>query len=168
MSPWTVQVGPLVLVVLGRVDVDMDDGAVLGELVEVAGDAVVEAHAEGESRRSAPSFRRTSGFVGGLALLVLAVDGPVGEGGAVHAEPAQGERMCSSGKPPMPMSVVVTGMLRRLRRTCFSSAAAPLGDDAAAGVEHRAFRLLDQVDDLVEREIVRPDVRGCSRAVWLS
>jgi hypothetical protein len=59
--------------------------------------------------RSAPSWSPDHRVVGGLAGLELAVDRPVGEGGAVHAEPAERERVFL-GKPPMPMIVVVTGI----------------------------------------------------------
>ena len=56
------QVRLAVLVELGRVDVDVDDRAVLAELLELAGHAVVEAHPEGEQQvravlRSSPSGR---------------------------------------------------------------------------------------------------------------
>ena len=67
-------VGDLVLVDLRRVDVDVDDLAVLGELGELAGHAVVEAHAEGQQQ-------------------VGLVDGVVGVDRAVHAEHVQGQVM---------------------------------------------------------------------------
>ena len=65
-------VSELVLVNLGGVDVDVDDLAVLGELGELAGDAVVEADAEGEEE-------------------VGIVDGVVGVHGAVHAHHVEAE-----------------------------------------------------------------------------
>ncbi len=68
------QVGDLVLVDLRRVDVDVDDLAVLGELAHLAGDAVVEADAEGQQQ-------------------VGVVDGVVGVDGAVHAEHVQAEEV---------------------------------------------------------------------------
>jgi hypothetical protein len=68
------QLDALVLVVLRGVDVDVDDRRVRGELVGVAGDAVVEARAEHEQQ-------------------VALVHGPVAVGGAVHAEPLHRERM---------------------------------------------------------------------------
>ena len=71
-SPWIGEVGDLVLVDLRRIDVDVDDLAVLGELADLAGDAVVEADAEGQQQ---------VGFV----------DGVVGVDGAVHAEHLQAE-----------------------------------------------------------------------------
>ena len=64
--------GDLVLVDLRRVDVDVDDLAVLGELADLAGHAVVEAHAEGQQQ-------------------VGLVDRVVGVDGAVHAEHLQAE-----------------------------------------------------------------------------
>ena len=66
--------GHLVLVDLRRIDVDVDDLAVLGELADLAGDAVVEADAEGQQQ-------------------VGLVDGVVGVDGAVHAEHLQAEEM---------------------------------------------------------------------------
>ena len=68
------QVGGLVLVDLRRIDVDVDDLAVLGELAHLAGHAVVEADAEGQQQ-------------------VGVVDGVVGVDGAVHAEHLQAEEM---------------------------------------------------------------------------
>ncbi len=83
---------PLVLVVLGGVDVDVDDRRLRRELVRVARDPVVEAGAQDEQQ-------------------VALVDRPVAVGGAVHAEPLHRERAASPGTPPRPMSVVATGML---------------------------------------------------------
>ena len=37
-----------VLVQLGRIHVDVDDGSVLTELLHLAGHAIIEAHAKGE------------------------------------------------------------------------------------------------------------------------
>ena len=44
------QMHGLVLVDLGRIDIDMNDRAVFAELLDFAGDAVVEPHAEGEEQ----------------------------------------------------------------------------------------------------------------------
>ncbi len=68
------QVRDLVLVDLRRIDVDVDDLAVLGELADLAGDAIVEADAERQQQ-------------------VGLVDGVVGVDGAVHAEHLQAEEM---------------------------------------------------------------------------
>ena len=68
------QMGDLVLVDLRRIDVDVDDLAVLGELADLAGDAIVEADAEGQQQ-------------------VGLVDGVVGVDGAVHAEHLQAQEM---------------------------------------------------------------------------
>ena len=43
-------VGRLVLVQLGGIDIDVDDLAVLAEFFDLAGDAVVEPHAEGDEQ----------------------------------------------------------------------------------------------------------------------
>ena len=74
MSPQIGSVGDLVLVDLRRIDVDVDDLAVLGELADLAGHAVVEAHAERQQQ-------------------VGLVDGVVGVDGAVHAEHVQAQVM---------------------------------------------------------------------------
>lgn len=84
------EVDGFVFVEFGGVDVDVDDGAVFAEFGDFAGDAVVEADADGEEE---------VGFV----------DGVVGVDGAVHAEPFEGEGVVL-GKAPQPMMVVATGM----------------------------------------------------------
>ena len=65
-------VGGLVLVDLGGVDIDVDDAPVLAELGDLAGDAVVEPDADGEQQ-------------------VGLVDRVVGVDRAVHAEHAEGQ-----------------------------------------------------------------------------
>src|SRR5262249_5618111 len=67
-------VGRLDLVDLRRVDVNVDDLAVFGEFADLAGDAVVEAHAQGQQQ-------------------VGLVDGVVGVYGAVHAEHLQAQEV---------------------------------------------------------------------------
>ena len=67
-------VGHHVLAHLGLVQLEMDDGGLLGKAVQAAGDAVVEAHAHGDEH-------------------VTVLDGAIGEGFAVHAAHAQAERM---------------------------------------------------------------------------
>ena len=84
-------VGRLVLVQLRGVDVDVDDLAVLGELFELAGHAVVEPHAQGDQQ---------VGFV----------DGVVGVDAAVHAEHVERRAARRSGYAPRPITVMVTGM----------------------------------------------------------
>ena len=63
----------------------------------------------------------------------------------------------------MPMSVVVTGIcvaLGKLRQFLRRIA----GDDAAAAVDHRLLRLLDQADQFVQRHVIRLPSADCSRA----
>ena len=67
-------IGQHVLVDLGRVDVHMDHVGVLGVGAQVAGDAIVEAHAQGDQQ-------------------VGVLDGLVDPGLAVHAHHAQVQRM---------------------------------------------------------------------------
>ena len=57
-----------VFVVLGSVDIDVDDLGLGGEFIGVARDAVIEARGEAEEQ-------------------VALVDGPIAISGAVHAEP---------------------------------------------------------------------------------
>ncbi len=55
------------------------------------------------------------------------------------------------------MSVVVTGMLRRLGKF-FQFLRRAAADDAAAAINHRAFGLLDEAHDFVQREVVGAQV----------
>ena len=123
----------LVLVDLGVVDVDVDDRAVFGELADLAGDTVVEPHADGQEQ---------IGFVNGV----------VGVNGAVHAQPLEGKRM-RFRETPNAHERGGHGNPRALHKLQqfpggFS------GDDAAAAVDHRATRLADHADDLVEGHVV--------------
>ena len=95
------EVGLAVLVELGGVNVHMNDGALLAKLFELAGHAVVEAHAEGEEEVGAVlqlHLRVGERF----AEFVFAVDRPVGESRAVHAEPAEGQGMGLGGNRRRP------------------------------------------------------------------
>ena len=125
----------LVLVDLGRVDVDVDNRAVLGEFLDLASHAVVKAHAEREQH---------VGFV----HRVVRVDR------AVHAQPLERERMRSPGNEPMPISVVATGICVRSTNS-INSGAAPDEMMPPPHVEHRALGAFDQADHLVERDLVR-------------
>ncbi len=87
----------LVLVDLRGVDVDVDDLAVLGELLELAGHAVVEPHAQGDQQVGL--VRRRSWHR------------------RVPCMPSMSSDSGSSlGKPPRPITVIVTGMPVLLRR----------------------------------------------------
>ena len=158
------EVGALVLVVFGTVEVDVDDGGFLGELAEGAGDAVIEADTAGEEEIGA-GLEFDEGFGGGEALDELAVDGPVGEGGAVHAEPAEGERVflgetADAHEGGGDGDVAGFGKLQE-----FLGGAG--GDDAAADVEDGTFGLFDEADDLIEFEVAGGDVFGVAAETGL-
>ena len=124
----------LVLVELGEVDVDVDDGAVLGELGHLAGHAVVKAHAEGQQQ------------VGLVHRAVRVV-------GAVHAEPLQRERVvlgetADAHESRTHRDVRQLGEFQQFLR-CAG------GNNAAAHIEHRLLRLLDQAEQFIEREVIR-------------
>ncbi len=119
----------LVLVVLGGVDVDVDDGRAGGEFVDIAGDSVVEAGAEAEEE-------------------VGLVHGPVAEGGAVHAKPAEGERVVlgegtDAHEGGGDGDVDLLGEGAEVGRGLG-------GDDAAAGVDDGAVGLGDEVEDVLQ------------------
>ena len=145
------EVGLAVLVQLGGVNVNVDNGAVLAEFLELAGHAVVKAHAEREQEVGAV-LQLDLRVVEGFAELVFAVHRPVGGGGTVHAEPAQRERM-RLGKTADAHERGRHGDVRGLGELLeFRRRAA--GDDAAADIEHGALGLLDEADDFVERDVV--------------
>ena len=143
-----------VFVVLRAIEIHMHNGAGFTEFLHLAGDAVIKSHAKSEEEIGAV------GDLAGVALGVLAefaADSPVGVGGTVHAEPAQGEFVIlrerahthdgggdrdfgGFGKGPQ--------FLRGFA-----------GDDAAADIEHWALGFLDQADDFVKLQIVRFRVR---------
>ena len=144
-----------VFVDLRRVDVDVDNGAVLAEFLDLAGHAVVKPHAKGKQQVGALGhlLRVALGI-----LLELAADGPVGIGRAVHAEPAQRQ-------------------LVRLRERahahdragdrdagrCDQAAQRVAGvgaDDAAANVKQWPVAFLDQSNDLVELEFACLEALG--------
>ena len=128
-----------VLVVLGRVDVDVDDLGVGRKFVGVAGDAVIEASAEAEQQ-------------------VALVDGPVAIGGAVHAEPLHRERvgLRETADAHERGGDRDVGFFREGLEVSVS-----LGrNDAAAGVEDGALRLGDQGQHLFELIIRGLERRG--------
>ena len=127
-----------VFVQLGIVDVDVDDGPVLGEFFHLAGHAVVETHADGEKQ---------VGFVHRI----------VGIDAAVHAEPFERKRM-RLGEAADAHERGGHGDLGALDK--FEQLGCGVGrDDAAAAINHRIARLLDQADHfeqlLVGRALVR-------------
>ena len=119
----------LVLLVLGAVDVDVDDRGVRGELLDRAGDAVVETRAHGDEE-------------------VALADGPVAGDGAVHAVPVKGLRMVAGE------GAEAHQRGRDGDAGGFSEGAELLvgvaGKDAAADVERRLLGLLDEAQDLLE------------------
>ena len=116
-------VGAAHLALLGRIDVDVDDLGLGGEAVEPAGDAVVEAGAEGDQQVAA--LHRRHG--GGVAVHPGHPEGErvvVGEGAAGHQRRHD----------------VDAGQLGELAQLVGGARL----EDAAADVEHRTGRLEDQ------------------------
>ena len=111
------------------VHVQVNDGGVGAELLDLAGDAVIEAGADGEE--DIRLVHRHVGFVG-----------------AVHAEHAQEPRV-RHGEGPQPHEGAGDGETRLLDQV-----AQGLGglaqDDAAAGVEHRPLGLEQDVHSLLD------------------
>ena len=122
-------VGPAHLALLGRVDVDVDDLGLGGEAVEPAGDAVVEAGAEGDQQVAA-LHRRDGGGV------------------AVHPGHAEGQRVVVGERPAGHQRGhdVDVGQLGELAQLVGGARL----EDAAADVEHRAGRLEDQPGRLAD------------------
>ena len=119
----------LVLVVLGGVDVDVNDLGLSCEFIGVTGDAIVEPSAETEEQ---------------IAL----VNGPVSIRGAVHAEPLhrQGMRFREAAHAHERGGDGDIGLFCEGLQVGVS-----LGrNDAAAGVEHGALRLGDQGEHLFQ------------------
>ena len=113
-----------VLADLGRVDVDVDDLRLRREGGELAGDAVVEARADGDQQ-------------------VALVHRVVGGDGAVHAEHAHGELVrLGEGAEAHERGGHRDAAAEPGRR---NSAAAPDDDHAAAHVEHRPLGLVDRL-----------------------
>ena len=127
-----------VFVQLGVVDVDVDDRAVLGEFLHLAGHAVVETNSDGEKQ---------VGFVHGV----------VGIDGAVHAEPFERERV-RLGKATDTHQRGGHGNLGALDK--LEKFGRGVGrDDAAAAIDHGIARLLDQADHF-EQLLVRGALVG--------
>ena len=129
----------LVLVQFRRVDVDVDDLAVLGEFADLARDAVVKADAERQEQ---------VGLING----VVRIDG------AVHAEHVQAKKMLTgeSAEPVQRQGHGDAGLVREFR----SSPAAPM-DDAAAGVNDGSFTGADQAATIGSQFFGR---RKCGKA----
>ena len=144
-----------VLVDLGRVDVDVHDGAVLAEFLDLTGHAVVEPDAKGQQQVG--TLSHLCGVAFGV-LLELAADGPVGVSRAVHAEPAQRQLMRLRER-----AHAHDRAGHRDAGRCDQAAQRVAGvgaDDAAADVEQWPLAFLDQSNDLVEFELARLEVLG--------
>ena len=122
-------VGPAHLALLGRVDVDVDDLGVGGEGVDAAGDAVVEAGAEGDQQ---------------VALLHRRGGG----GGAVHAGHAEVERVVVGEHATRHQrgDDVDPGEVDQLAQRLGGARL----EHAAADVEHRPLGLEDQLGRLLD------------------
>ena len=128
-----------VLVDLGRVDLDVDLLRVRRVGLQVARDAVVEPHAEGQQQ-------------------VRFLDRRVDPGLAVHAHHAEVQSDGWPRRRPRPSSVIAIGVCVRSAKATTCSVA-PRLDDAAAGQDHRALRVLDERERLLvvgrRRAVVR-------------
>ena len=128
---------------------------VLAKLVDLAGHAVVEPHAEGQQQVSALGHLPISALG---VLLELAADCPVGGRRTVHAEPTQRKlvrlRKCAHTHDR-------AGDRDTGRGDKSAQRVAGIGaDDAATHVEQRPLALLDQPDDLVEFQFASLAVLG--------
>ena len=122
-------VGPAHLAQLGRVDVDVDDLGVRGELPDLAGDPVVEAAAE-RDQQVGLLHRRDRGVV------------------AVHARHAEAQRMVVGERAPGHQrgdDVDVAQLGQRAQRL-----GGPGLEDAATGVDDRPLRRQDQLGRLAD------------------
>ena len=135
-------VGPAHLALLGGVDVDVDDLGLLGEAVEPAGDAVVEAGAEGDQQVAALHRRHRRGV-------------------AVHPGHAEGQRVVVGERATGHQrgDDVDVGQLGELAQLGSGTRL----EDAAADVEHRAGRLEDQPGSLADHPRVTLDRRPIAR-----
>ena len=142
------QIGRLVFVDFRRVNINVNNGAGLAELFHLARDAVVEPHAERQQQIRAR--RDLDRFV--TFLFELAADGPVRVSRAVHAEPAERQRMRFRKRPHAHDG----GRHRNLRGfgKLPEFLARVAGDDAATAIERRPFGFFDQPDDLIQRHVV--------------
>ena len=136
-------VSELVLVDLRSVDVDVDDPAVLGELAELAGDAVVEPDAEGQQQ-------------------VGLVDGVIRVDRAVHAQHVEREVMVA-GDRPQPVHGHRDGDAR-LGGELAQLFGRIRGDDAAAAIDDRPRAGLDRGQHLVDLLAARAAAAADSRA----
>ena len=144
-----------VFVVLRAIEIHMHNGAGFTEFLHLAGDAVIKSHAKSEEEIGA------IGDFSGIALGVFtefAAHGPVGVGGAVHAEPAQGEFVILRERAHTHDGGGDRDFGGFGKGPQFLGGFA--GDDAAADIEHWALGFLDQTDDFVQLQIVRFRVRS--------
>ena len=136
------QLDALVLVVLGCVDVDVDDLRVGREVARVSRDAVIEAGADAQQQ-------------------VALVDRPVAVGGAVHAEPVHRERV-RLGEAAHAHERGGDRYIHLFRERLQLAMRAG-GDDAAARVKDGALRLGYEAEHLLELV-----VRGVEGGVGVS
>ena len=122
------------------IDVDVDDLALLlVEVLRVADHAIVEARAHGEQH-------------------VAMLHGHVGFVSAVHAEHAGEQRVGGRETRPAPSAYWCTGK-PSVRTSWVSSADGVAEDHAAAGVDHRALGLQNELDRLLDLPRVAFDHR---------
>mmetsp|Transcript_1469 Transcript_1469/g.3532 ORF Transcript_1469/g.3532 Transcript_1469/m.3532 type:complete len:589 (+) Transcript_1469:609-2375(+) len=115
----------LVLADLRRVDVDVHNRRAIRKRLELAGDAVVEAHAERQQQ-------------------ISLIDGVVGVHGAVHAKHAEAEFFVGEGIRTQAHESLHDGNAERLGELRHLS---PAVDAPSTNVHHRRLCLLDSVED---------------------
>ena len=92
-------IAPAVLIVLGLINVDVDNGAFLAEFLHLAGHAIIKAHSE-LTEDQLPNFIVGHRTISRHLLLPFSTDGPISIGCTVHAQPPKGKIV--SGKHRIP------------------------------------------------------------------
>src|ERR1043166_5111113 len=145
-----------ILVVLRLINIDVNNRAVLAELIDFARHSIIEAHAEREQEVRA-LLHLHHWLVKAVTLLVFAAHRPICVSRPVHSEPSQRERM-RFREPPAAHDRGADGNLRGLAELLkfFPRAAA---DDAAATIKYWPLCLFNKANNLVEHDVIRAFVR---------
>src|SRR5262245_55291500 len=142
------QMSGLVLVDFRRIDFDVDDFSVFGELGDLSGDAIVEADAERQKQ-------------------VGLVNGVVGVYRAVHAEHLQAENMLArkATQTQQRQDHRYSGSFGERRQVSRCAR----GNSSSAGIDHRPFALADGVQDRFELAARGTTVRTVARKIhrWI-
>ena len=139
-----------VLVVLGRINIDMDDGARFAELLDFSSHAIVEPHAK-RQKQVGPfnDLFRLLCWIG--FRRELAADRPICIGCAVHAQPPQGERV-RLREGTAAHDRAGHGDLRGFDKLA-QFLARIAADDPAADIEHGTFGFFDEANDFIQGKI---------------